>query len=68
MMFNLLSIGQLCDTGYRVGFNSFQCLIKYSELNTIIPIGYRKKNIYQVDLHSATNLFVKCFMSREEKT
>lgn len=31
-------------------------------------IGYRKDNIYQVDLYSATNLFAKHLTSKEEET
>ena len=68
MAFNLLSVSQLCDSGYRVEFNSSQCLVKHSELNTNVLIGHRKENIYQVELFGATNVFAKCLMSKEEET
>ena len=68
MVFNLLSVSQLCDSGYGVEFNSSQCLIKHSELNTNILIGHRRENIYQVELFGATNVFSKCLMSKEEET
>lgn len=68
MPFNLLRVSQLYDVVYKVEFNSTQYLVKHSELNITKLVGYMKENIYQVNLHGVTNLFIKYFVSKEEET
>ena len=50
LAYNLLSISQLCDKGYRVNFNSQACTIYESNSKLIKFIGKRVNNMYMVDL------------------
>ena len=50
LKFNLLSISQLCDKGYRVCFESNVCHIINSTTNQIIYIGKRHENVYVIHI------------------
>ena len=48
LKFNLLSISQLCDKGYRVNFEAHICYIINSNTNQIIYIEKRHNNVYVI--------------------
>ena len=50
---NLLSISQMCDTGYNVSFKHDACLIAYTNENIILK-GIRRNNIYELYLENIT--------------
>src|SRR2546430_11030496 len=47
---NLLSISQLCDKGYKVLFDMNACHLYDSDMTNIIAKGYRKNNIYIINI------------------
>ena len=48
---SLISISQLCDSGYKVFFESPLCIATNSFDNSIVFIGNRQGNIYMIDLN-----------------
>ena len=50
LKYNLLSISQLCDKGYRVCFESNACHVINSTTNQIIYIGKRHENVYVIHI------------------
>ena len=48
LKYNLLSISQLCDKGYRVCFETNACHVINSNTNQIIYIGKRHANVYVI--------------------
>ena len=50
LTYNLLSISQLCDKGYRVNFNSQACTIYESNSELIKFTSKSVNNMYMVDL------------------
>ena len=50
LKFNLLSISQLCDNGYRVCFESNACHIINSTTNQIIYSGKKHENVYVIHI------------------
>ena len=50
LKYNLLSISQLCDKGYRVCFEANACYVINSITNQIIYIGKRHKNVYIIHI------------------
>ena len=67
MGFNLLSVSQLCDAGYNVEFHPNKCIVKHKNLENVMLEGFRKANLYYVDLSYASNPSIKCLMSKEEE-
>ena len=63
--FNLLSISQLCDSGYLVTFDKSSCLVKNIENPEITLKGLRKNNMYSIYLPTSS---IKCFLTQEEET
>ena len=63
--FNLLSISQLCDSGYLVNFDKSGCLVKNIENPEIKLKGLRKNNIYTIDLSISS---IKCLLTQQEET
>ena len=59
---NLLSISQLCDTGYEVVFNKDFCSVINSD-KTIVFKGKRKGNVYKINLSELTDQKVICLMT-----
>ena len=48
LKYNLLSISQLCDKGYRMCFEANACHVINSNTNKIIYIGKRHENVYVI--------------------
>ena len=53
--YNLLSISQLCDKGYKVIFEADHCTILDKTSNEIKFFGKKHKNIYLIDLKKILN-------------
>ena len=51
LKYNLISISQLYDKGYKVSFESFLCIITNPIDDSIIFIGHRHGNVYMIDLN-----------------
>jgi len=61
---NLLSISQLCDSGFEVVFKSNICIVKHTSSGKIFFTASRKKNLYALyldDIPAET-----CFMTLEK--
>ena len=67
MGFNLLSVSQLCDAGYNVEFHPDKCLVKHKNFENVVLNGFRKANLYYIDLSYASNPPIKCLISKEEE-
>ncbi len=61
---NLISISQLCDNGFEVGFKSNSCEIKQSSSNKVLFNGSRIKNVYVLYLDELPP--ESCFVSLEK--
>ena len=48
LKFNLLSINQLCDKGFRICFEANVCHVINLSTNQIIYIGKRHENVYVI--------------------
>ena len=48
LKYNLLSIIQLCDKGFRVSFEAHACHVINSNTNQIIYIEKRHENVYVI--------------------
>ncbi|KAH9651466.1 Integrase catalytic domain-containing protein [Citrus sinensis] len=57
---NLISISQLCDKGYKVIFDKFNCVIENSCDGKTLFVGNRCGNVYIIDIECASTLD-KCF-------
>src|SRR5699024_7494402 len=62
---NLLSVSQLCDKGYLVSFDFHKCVIENEHDRNIKHIGYRKNNVYMIDLNQKQN-HDQCFLSKDD--
>ena len=51
LKYNLISISQLFDKGYKVSFESLLCIITNPIDDSIIFIGHRQDNVYMIDLN-----------------
>ena len=61
---NLISISQLCDNDFEVGFKSDSCEIKHSSSNKVLFNGSRIKNVYVLYLDELPP--ESCFVSLEK--
>jgi len=61
---NLLSISQLCDSGFEVVFKPDICEIRQTSSNKLFFTGSRKKNLYVLDLNDMPA--ESCFISLEK--
>ncbi|KAK1372595.1 hypothetical protein POM88_028788 [Heracleum sosnowskyi] len=61
---NLLSISQITDRGYHVNFYESHCEITSKKDGKVILTGYRRGNIYEANLHSATDGTMTCLLSK----
>ncbi|RDY04547.1 hypothetical protein CR513_11734, partial [Mucuna pruriens] len=59
---NLLSISQLCESGYDVSFNKGECIVKDYK-GSIIFSAKRQNNLYKIDLANLTNKNATCLVS-----
>ncbi len=64
---NLLSVSQLCDSGYDVGFSDNACIAKSKKDGSIFFRAKRKNNIYKIKLSELADQNVKCFLSVDEE-
>ena len=62
---SLLSVSQLCDKGYLVLFDFHKCVIENEHDRNIKHIGYRKNNVYMIDLNQKQN-HDQCFLSKDD--
>ncbi|CAN0918339.1 Retrovirus-related Pol polyprotein from transposon TNT 1-94, partial [Linum grandiflorum] len=60
---NLLSISQICREGYNVAFDSDICYIKKIGDENIAIYGYKRGNIYHINLDSNDHLDQLCLIS-----
>jgi len=61
---NLLSISQLCDSGFEVVFKPNICEIRQNSSNKLFFSGSRKNNLYILELNDMP--IESCFMSLEK--
>ncbi|RDY05653.1 hypothetical protein CR513_10486, partial [Mucuna pruriens] len=59
---NLLSISQLCDSGYDVSFNKEKCIVRDYNDSIIFSVK-RQNNLYKIDLTNLTNQNVTSLVS-----
>ncbi|RDX73915.1 hypothetical protein CR513_46399, partial [Mucuna pruriens] len=59
---NLLSISQLCDSGYDVSFNKGECIVKDYKSSIIFSVK-RLNTLYKIDMTNLTNQNVTCLVS-----
>ncbi|RDY08293.1 Copia protein, partial [Mucuna pruriens] len=59
---NLISISQLCDSGYDVSFNKGECIVKDCKGSIIFSVK-RQNNLYNIDLIDLTNQNITCLVS-----
>jgi len=62
---NLLSISQLCDSGYGVSFNMDECVVLYDD-GSFLFSAKRKGNLYKIRLGELSNQKVSCLLSIKE--
>ena len=63
---NLLSISQLCDSGYEVSFNKNKCIVKRSD-SSILFTADRQNNLYKLMLTDLEKQNVNCLVSYENQ-
>ena len=66
LMHNLLSISQLCDSGYQVQFYPTHCTVQLEQ--KMIFIATRLGNTYSISLNSLTSQDVKCLVVFEDES
>ena len=55
LKYNLLSISQLCDKGYKINFKMDKCFIIYCSNNNVVYTSNRIANVYIIDIVSSFN-------------
>jgi len=65
--YNLLSISQLCDKGYKITFEPDLCLIAYSKTSEIVLVGKRVNNVYMLNVSCITSS-MNYLLSRNDET
>ena len=61
---NLLSISQLCDSGFEVVFKPDICEVRQTSSNKLFFSGSRRNNLYVLELNDMSA--ESCFMSLEK--
>jgi len=64
---SLLSIGQLCDHGYKITFEPDQCIIADSESIETVLVGKRVSNVYMLNVSSIIPS-MNCLLSRDDQS
>src|SRR3990170_6893047 len=64
LKYNLISVSQLCDVGYRVLFD-VSCSIIFNQEWKVVLIAPRKGNVYQMDMETTPS--EKCFYSKADE-
>ena len=67
LKYNLLSISQFSDKGYKVIFDSDICSIEKKDTNQVVLTGKRNQNVYTCNLNN-TVPSIKCFVASEQST
>ena len=62
---NLLSISQLCDSGYDVSFNKEECVIKFKDESSLFSAKI-KGNLYKIKLGEFSDKKVSYLLSVKE--
>ena len=65
LKYNLLSISQLCDKGFRVCFESNACHVINSTTNQIIYIGKRHENMYVIHIDEVVLNDESCLIAND---
>ena len=58
---NLLSISQLCDSGYGVSFNKDECIVQNKD-GSLLFTSKRQNNLYKIKLVDLTKQDVTCLV------
>ena len=61
---NLLSISQLCDTGFNIEFNKNYCHISEAMSGEVVHISKRTGNIYMLNIKHASFHELSCLASK----
>jgi len=61
---NLLSISQLCNSGFEVVFKPNICEIRQTSSNKLLFSGSREKNLYVLDLNDMHVNHVLCLLKK----
>ena len=56
LKYNLISISQLCDKGYKVSFEASLCIVTNHVDNNIIFIGHTQENVYLIDFNDMSSV------------
>ena len=65
LKFNLFSISQLCDKGFRVYFEANVCHVINSSINQIIYIGKRHENVYVIHINEIVLNNESCLIAND---
>ena len=65
LKYNLLSISQLCDKGFKIKFNKDECLIEDGANHEVKLIGKRINNIFMISLDDSS-LIVKTSYGKQQ--
>ena len=63
LKYNLLSISQICGENHRVTFESNTCRVESLKNEAVLFKGYKKGNIYIVNLETIENIDELCLVS-----
>lgn len=66
LMFNLLSVSQICDTGNKVKFMSKGCVVTNCATKKTVMSTKRVKNMYVVDLDSIEGDSMSCLSAQTD--
>ena len=67
LKYNLLSISQFCDKGYKVIFESSVCIVTSPINEGIKFVGYRYGNVYMIDLNDLSKINMQCLVALNTK-
>ena len=67
LKYNLLSISQFCDKGYKIIFESSLCIVTSPNNEGIKFVGHRHGNIYMVDLNDLSKINMQCLVALNAK-
>ena len=67
LKYNLLSISQLCDLYYKLVFEPTKCLILSMDKNELFFTGFRKSNIYVINLSVVID-HKKCLIANAQES
>lgn len=68
LKYNLLSISQLCDKGYKVTFTNTCCIIEHDDKKDIVFKGVRVNNVYMLNLIEVPLTSLKCLVALNDNS